>query len=96
MTKHRNTRSRRMGRNRARNGSVTAGGLGHSGQATGFIQAPGRGRRKGDEAKVTLARRLRQEATMSLKRIAQRLQMGSWAYVFKLLNEKSQTESLCK
>jgi REP element-mobilizing transposase RayT len=40
-----------------------------------------RARRKGHRAKVMLARRLRQETTMSLKWIAQRLQMGSWTYV---------------
>ncbi|MCX6922920.1 MAG: hypothetical protein NT154_06880 [Verrucomicrobia bacterium] len=34
------------------------------------------GRRNGHGAKVRLARRLRQETTMSLKRIAARLQMG--------------------
>ena len=39
---------------------------------------------------------LRQETTMSLHWIAQRLQMGSWTYVFNLLHEKSQTEDLCK
>ena len=39
-----------------------------------------RARRKGHRAKVLLARRLRQETTMSLKWIAQRLQMGSWTY----------------
>ena len=36
---------------------------------------------KGDKRKVALARRLRQETTMSLKWIAQRLHMGSWTYV---------------
>ena len=46
-----------------------------------------RARRKGHRAKVMLARRLRQETTMSLKWIAQRLQMGSWTYVSNLLNE---------
>ncbi len=45
-------------------------------------------RRKGDKGKVRTARRLRQETTMSLKWIAQRLHMGSWTYVSKLLNEK--------
>ncbi len=45
------------------------------------------GRRKGHRAKVMLARRLRQETTMSLKWIAQRLQMGSWTYVSNLSNE---------
>jgi hypothetical protein len=49
-------------------------------------------RRKGHRAKVMLARRLRQETTMSLKWIAQRLQMGSWTYVSNLLNEPPQTQ----
>jgi hypothetical protein len=47
-------------------------------------------RRKGHRAKVLLARRLRQETTMSLKWIAQRLHMGSWTYVSNLLNEQPQ------
>jgi hypothetical protein len=46
-----------------------------------------RARRKGHRSKVGLARRLRQETTMSLKWIAQRLHMGSWTYVSNLLNE---------
>ena len=50
-----------------------------------------RARRKGHRAKVMLARRPRQETTMSLKWIAQRLQMGSWTYVSNLLNEPPQT-----
>jgi hypothetical protein len=37
------------------------------------------------------ARRLRQETTMSLKWIAQRLHMGSWTYVSNLLNEQPPT-----
>jgi hypothetical protein len=51
-----------------------------------------RARRKGHRAKVMLARRLRQETTMSLKWIAQRLQMGSWTCVSNLLNEQPQTQ----
>ncbi len=35
----------------------------------------------------------RQEITMSLKWIAQRLQMGSWTYVSNLLDEKSRTDT---
>ena len=38
-------------------------------------------RRKGDKGKVQLARRLRTETTMTLRWIADRLQMGSWTYV---------------
>jgi hypothetical protein len=33
---------------------------------------------KGDKSKVALARRLRQETTMTLKWIARRLHLGSW------------------
>ena len=51
-----------------------------------------RARRKGHRAKVLLARRLREETTMSLKWIAQRLHMGSWTYVSKLLNEHPATQ----
>ena len=36
-----------------------------------------------------IARRLRQETTMSLKWVAQRLQMGSWSYVSNLLNART-------
>jgi hypothetical protein len=50
-----------------------------------------RARRKGHRAKVLLARRLRQETTMSLKWIAERLHMSSWTYVSNLLNEQPQT-----
>ena len=41
---------------------------------------------KGHPGKVAVASRLRQETTMSLKWIAQRLQMGSWTYVSNLLS----------
>ena len=53
-------------------------------------------RRKGDQQKIILARRLRQETTMSLKWIAQRLRMGTWTYVFNLLNGQPRTTNLCK
>jgi hypothetical protein len=45
-------------------------------------------RPKGDPGKVATARRLRQQSTMSLKWIAQRLQMGSWTYVSNLLRDR--------
>jgi len=48
-------------------------------------------RRKGHRAKVLLARRLRQETTLSLKWIAQRLHLGSWTCVSNLLHEQPQT-----
>jgi hypothetical protein len=43
---------------------------------------------KGDKSKVALARRLRQETTMSLKWIARRLRMGSWTDVSNVLHNK--------
>jgi hypothetical protein len=51
-----------------------------------------RARRNGHRSKVELARRLRQETTMSLKWIAGRLQMGSWTCVSNLLNEPPETQ----
>lgn len=58
-------------------------------QRLGWAKADLPQRRKGDPGKVVAARRLRQETTMSLKWIAQRLSMGSWTYVSNLLKEKS-------
>jgi hypothetical protein len=40
---------------------------------------------------MALARLLRQETTMSLKWVAQRLHVGSWTYVSNLLNAKPST-----
>ena len=51
-----------------------------------------RARPKGHRSKVRLARRLRQETTMSLKWIAARLQMGTWTYVSNLLNEPQENQ----
>jgi hypothetical protein len=51
-----------------------------------------RARRRGRRANVRLARRIREEMTMSLKWIAQRLHMGSWTYVSNLLNEQPPTQ----
>jgi len=42
-------------------------------------------RRKGDPGKLKLALRLRSETTMTLKWIAQRLQMGTWTHLNHLL-----------
>ena len=44
-------------------------------------------RRKSDRQKVALARELRSQTTMSLKWIAQRLEMGSWTHVSNLLRQ---------
>ena len=42
-------------------------------------------RRKGDREKLKIALRLRRETTMTLKWIAQRLQMGTWTNVANCL-----------
>ena len=47
---------------------------------------------KGDERKVGMAMRLRKETTMSLKWIAEHLEMGSWTYVSDLLVAKRRKE----
>ena len=57
-------------------------------QRLGWPETDLRARPKGHGGKVQVARRLRQETTMSLKWIAARLHMGSWTYVSNLLNEK--------
>ena len=51
-----------------------------------------RARPKGHRSKVMLARRLRQETTMSLKCIPERLQMGTWTCVSNLLNKPAETQ----
>ena len=49
---------------------------------------------KGDERKLRLVARLREDTTMSLKWIAQHLAMGSWTHVSNLLGSKRKQESL--
>ena len=48
-----------------------------------------RGRAKGHPGKVVIARRVRQETTLSLRWIAERLAMGTWTHVSNLLNQKA-------
>jgi len=55
----------------------------------GWSEEELRGRAKGHPGKVVIARRLRQETTMSLKWIAERLAMGTWTYVSNLLSPKA-------
>jgi len=55
-----------------------------------------RGASKGDERKVRLAARLRKETTMSLKWIAEQLEMGSWTYVSDLLVARRRKEQKFK
>ncbi len=47
---------------------------------------------KGAKRKVAIARRLRKETTMTLKWIANRLEMGTWTYVSNLVNAKTRTQ----
>jgi REP element-mobilizing transposase RayT len=56
-------------------------------QTLGWTEKELSQRPKGDKGKVKLARRLRAETTMTLRWIADRLQMGSWTYVSNLLRE---------
>ena len=50
--------------------------------------------RKGAAQKVELARLLREETTMTLAWIAERLSMGSWGYVAHLLNGKRKSANI--
>ena len=50
-----------------------------------WTEATLKSRRKGDSEKVKIATRLRRDTIMTLKWIAQRLQMGSWTYVSNCL-----------
>jgi hypothetical protein len=59
-------------------------------RALGWTEKELASRPKGDKGKVKLPRRLRGETTMTLRWIADRLQMGSWTYVSNLLREKTQ------
>ncbi len=56
----------------------------------GWTEESLRGRAKGHPGKVVIGRRLRQETTMSLKWIAERLGMGTWTYVSNLLREPAE------
>jgi hypothetical protein len=47
----------------------------------GWTKAELNWRRKGDEAKVALARRLREKTAVSLRWIAETLYMGTWTHV---------------
>ena len=58
-------------------------------RALGWTEKELSRRAKGDKEKVALARQLRAETTMTLRWIADRLQMGSWTYVSNLLHEKT-------
>jgi hypothetical protein len=47
----------------------------------GWSKAELKRRRKGDKAKVALARRLREQTAVSLRWIAENLYMGTWTHV---------------
>jgi hypothetical protein len=52
-------------------------------------------RPEGGKVKIALAQRLRKETTMSLKSIAERLQIGSWSYVSNLLAARRHGKKRC-
>jgi putative transposase len=56
-------------------------------QQRGWKESDLRSLPKGEKRKVALARRLRQETTVSLKWIARRLHMGSWTYLSNLVHK---------
>jgi REP element-mobilizing transposase RayT len=64
--------------------------MGRLGWDAGALRRAG----KGDERKVRLAARLRKDTTMSLKWIAQHLEMGSWTHVSNLLGNRRKQETL--
>ncbi len=79
------------GRSTRRSAGAKAGRLVRAGlQALGWTEKELATRRKGDKAKVKLARRLRAGTTMTLRWTADRLHMGSWICVSNLLHEKPQ------
>jgi hypothetical protein len=53
-------------------------------QKRGWTKAELKRQRKGDEAKVALARRLREERAVSLRWIAEDLYMGTWTHVSQI------------
>jgi hypothetical protein len=63
-------------------------------QRLGWDRAALRRASKGDERKVRLAVRIRQETTLSLKWIAEHPAMGSWIHVSNLLVAERKRESL--
>jgi REP element-mobilizing transposase RayT len=62
----------------------------------GWTEAELSRRRKGDPEKVEIAGQLRARTTMTLKWIAQRLNMGTWTYVSNCLVQKRKNEQKCK
>jgi hypothetical protein len=64
---------------------IVAEGLRESGWSAQKLEQE----RKGHPVKVELARRLRRETTVSLKWIAENLNMGTWTHVSHLLHRKS-------
>jgi hypothetical protein len=61
----------------------------------GWTEADLAERRKGDPKKVRIAWCLRQESTMTLKWIAQRLKMGKWTTVSNCLVQKRKEDEKC-
>jgi putative transposase len=64
----------------------------------GWQQKDLRDQPKGAKGKIAIAHRLRTETTITLKEIAERLEMGSWTYVSNLLtaSRKQRKKNLCQ
>jgi len=62
----------------------------------GWTEAELRRRRKGDPEKVKIAWCVRQQTTMTLRWIAQRLNMGTWTHVSNCLVQRRKEDEKCK
>ena len=62
----------------------------------GWREAELERRRKGDPQKMAIAWRLRQETTMTLQWVAQRLRMGAWTHVSNCLVQRRKENEKCK
>ena len=79
-------REHHSGEERAETEQEQAEGIVQEGlKRLGWKEADLWARRKGDQAKVKLAVRLRDETTVTVKWIARRLRMGTWTHLNHLL-----------
>jgi len=62
----------------------------------GWTEDELRRRRKGDPENVQIARCVREQTTMTLKWIAERLNMGTWAHVSNRLVQRRKENEKCK
>ena len=79
-------REHNFGEDRAETEQAQAEGIVREGlRRLGWQEADLEARRKGDQEKLKLAVRLRDETTVTLKWIAERLRMGTWTHLNHLL-----------